>query len=68
MSKVTVVMHDSHCHAGKTSYWCCMRYFKYIFLNVKKDHFLTLKKSCSIGFLENKELKGSNRYLHLCEY
>ena len=28
-----------------------------MFLNVKKYHFLTLKKICSIEFLENKELR-----------
>ena len=31
-----------------------------IFLNVKKYHFITLKKVCSIAILENKELKGSS--------
>ena len=39
-----------------------------IFLNIKKYHFLTLKKICSIEFFENKELKGSSRYLHLCKF
>ena len=38
-----------------------------IFLNVKKYNFLTLKKICSIEFLENNELKGLSRYLHLCK-
>ena len=34
-----------------------------IVLNVKKYH-----RICSIEFLENKELKGSSRYLHLCKF
>ena len=39
-----------------------------IFLNVKKYHCLALKNICPIVFLENKELKGLNRYLRLCKF
>ena len=44
---------------------------KYHFLTLKKNcfkkyHFLTLKKNCSIEFLENKELKGQVYVFTLC--
>ena len=38
-----------------------------IFLYVKKYHVLTLKRICSVEFLENMELKESSWYLHLCK-
>ena len=34
----------------------------------EKYYFLTLKKIFSIEFLENKELQGSSRYLHLRKF
>ena len=39
-----------------------------IFLNVKKYHFVTLKKICCIEFLENMKLERPCRYLHLCKF
>ena len=43
-------------------------FYRRNFLNVTKYNFLTIKNIYSILFLENKELKGSSWYLHLCKF